>query len=434
MSTSMPLPNVLMPAKPALQPPPGASVPAKQSPAGADSALSFKQSFQNVEPSPKAPAAATAQARPSADSDLASEDTAAESPLVFVQLMGLRQNAAASEAPSALGVAYLTRFAAAMETSGELQQQGGSAHNVELPAAFLDPETVELAAVGVGLIASDAAAPPLSAALTQAASPLNELNLRFNASGADSAASGKLLPPALNLHADLQATTSTNPAVASNPSALLESSSLLASPLQALHKGLPVDFKSLVTESTLAGTAILADTEAASELESHSPLTAAGLQKPGGLALQLEGRTALPMNVAFGTAQWSNALAERTAWMAGQAIHSAEIQLDPPELGPLQIKIQVNQDQASVNFVSANPLVREAVEQTMSRLRELFQSQGMELVDSGVADQQSGKQREQAESGNLSGSLSSSDDEGTTLDGELHNVVTAVPWGVDYYA
>ena len=93
------------------------------------------------------------------------------------------------------------------------------------------------------------------------------------------------------------------------------------------------------------------------------------------------------LQMAFGNAQWSEALAERAAWLASQQIHSAELQLDPPELGPLQVRISVHQDQAVVSFVSANPQVRDALDQSMARLRELLQDQGMQLMDAGVSDQ-----------------------------------------------
>jgi hypothetical protein len=114
--------------------------------------------------------------------------------------------------------------------------------------------------------------------------------------------------------------------------------------------------------------------------------------------------TAMRVQVAFGHARWSEALAERAAWLAGQQIHSAELQLDPPELGPLQVRISVHQDQAVVSFVSANPQVREALDQSMMRLRDLLQEQGMQLVDAGVSDHPQGGDGD-AEGNNASESL-----------------------------
>lgn len=112
-------------------------------------------------------------------------------------------------------------------------------------------------------------------------------------------------------------------------------------------------------------------------------LSKSALEQSSALALNQPMR----LQVAFGNTQWSEALAERAAWLASQQIHSAELQLDPPELGPLQVRISVHQDQAVVSFVSANPQVRDALDQSMARLRELLQDQGMQLVDAGVSDQ-----------------------------------------------
>lgn len=147
-----------------------------------------------------------------------------------------------------------------------------------------------------------------------------------------------------------------------------------AAPMSAL---LSADFELPQTAGGATDPAVL--------IQGKSALTT-GLSAPVEAQLQ----TAMRVQVAFGHAQWSEALAERTAWLAGQQIHSAELQLDPPELGPLQVRISVHQDQASVSFVSANPQVREALDQSMTRLRDLLQEQGMQLVDAGVSDQQRG--------------------------------------------
>ncbi|MGI1677440.1 MAG: flagellar hook-length control protein FliK [Cellvibrionaceae bacterium] len=87
--------------------------------------------------------------------------------------------------------------------------------------------------------------------------------------------------------------------------------------------------------------------------------------------------------------QWSHSVGDKVLRLAAQNIQSAEIQLDPPELGQLQIKINLtlNQEVASVNFVSAHPSVREALDASSARLREMFQQEGMDLVNVGVSDQ-----------------------------------------------
>jgi|GEM_PF-1587772 len=87
---------------------------------------------------------------------------------------------------------------------------------------------------------------------------------------------------------------------------------------------------------------------------------------------------------------WGSAVGERVVWLAGQNNKVAEIQLDPPELGQLQVRVQVSNDQVSLSFNSPHASVRDALEQSMPRLREMFAEQGLQLSDSSVSDQQQG--------------------------------------------
>lgn len=96
-------------------------------------------------------------------------------------------------------------------------------------------------------------------------------------------------------------------------------------------------------------------------------------------------QTTVPVPV--GQPQWPAAIAEKVMWMSAQGLSSAEIHLDPAELGPLQVRVTVNQDQASVAFTSQHAAVREALDQGAFRLREMFNSEGMNLVNVDVSDQ-----------------------------------------------
>jgi len=85
--------------------------------------------------------------------------------------------------------------------------------------------------------------------------------------------------------------------------------------------------------------------------------------------------------------QWSQAVGQRVLWMAAQNLSSAELQLNPPELGPMQVKVSMQNDQISVNFTSAQSVVREALDQGAARLREMFESEGLDLVNVDVSEQ-----------------------------------------------
>ena len=84
--------------------------------------------------------------------------------------------------------------------------------------------------------------------------------------------------------------------------------------------------------------------------------------------------------------QWGTQFEQRMSWLVGQNISRAEIHLNPPELGALQVRIDQRQDTTLVSIVSQNPTTRELLESNASRLKELFSHQGLELLDVEVND------------------------------------------------
>lgn len=134
------------------------------------------------------------------------------------------------------------------------------------------------------------------------------------------------------------------------------------------------------------------------------------------------------------TPSWGQAVGERMIMMAQHGPRSAQIQLDPPELGAMQIRIHVQgQDQVSVSFTSPNPAVREALEQQMPRLREMMAEQGLNLSEGSISDQPgSGQRDEQAgSSGGRSGGYAG---QGGEAEAERSLVGGQVLGLVDYYA
>ncbi|MFT7561680.1 MAG: flagellar hook-length control protein FliK [Flavobacteriales bacterium] len=121
------------------------------------------------------------------------------------------------------------------------------------------------------------------------------------------------------------------------------------------------------------------------------------------------------LNMTFGRAQWNPAVADKVMQMSAKNLSFAEIQLDPPELGQLQVRVNMNAEAVSVSFVTANPQVREALEQGSARLRELFEAEGMNLVDVDV----SGGEEQHAEGSHSNGNSIGGD----TDDGELIDTV-----------
>ncbi|MCP1651255.1 flagellar hook-length control protein FliK [Pseudomonas nitroreducens] len=84
---------------------------------------------------------------------------------------------------------------------------------------------------------------------------------------------------------------------------------------------------------------------------------------------------------------WTDQVVDRVMWMSAQNLKSAEIQMDPADLGRLEVRIHMSAEQTQVNFISANAGVREALDSQQHRLREMFSQQGMGQLDVNVSDQ-----------------------------------------------
>ncbi|OPA99974.1 flagellar hook-length control protein FliK [Pseudomonas fluorescens] len=90
---------------------------------------------------------------------------------------------------------------------------------------------------------------------------------------------------------------------------------------------------------------------------------------------------------------WTEEVVNRVMYLSSANLKSAEIQLQPAELGRLDIKVNMTADQqAQVTFMSGHAVVREALETQSGRLREMFAQQGMGQVDVNVSDQSRGWQ------------------------------------------
>lgn len=83
-------------------------------------------------------------------------------------------------------------------------------------------------------------------------------------------------------------------------------------------------------------------------------------------------------------------LKERINMMVRQNIHVAEIRLDPADLGQMQIRVNLQQEQASVQFIVQQQHAKELLEQQMPRLREMLQQQGIQLGEGNVQQQRHG--------------------------------------------
>ena len=70
----------------------------------------------------------------------------------------------------------------------------------------------------------------------------------------------------------------------------------------------------------------------------------------------------------------------------GAGRQTAELRLDPPDLGPLRVTLSVNDGVASASFVSAHAAVRHAVEAALPQLQQALAQAGLSLGQASVGD------------------------------------------------
>jgi len=154
------------------------------------------------------------------------------------------------------------------------------------------------------------------------------------------------------------------------------------------------------TLSALAGEPAPATRAGAASPAGAAAASPAGAMVPGPLPLPPAApplAQALPgLDTPLADPDWGAAIGARLVWAAARGVQGASIALNPPELGPLTLSLAVNEDEASVSFVSSHAAVRDAIEAALPRLRELFASEGMVLgeVDVSAGDGRAGSGRD----------------------------------------
>lgn len=77
----------------------------------------------------------------------------------------------------------------------------------------------------------------------------------------------------------------------------------------------------------------------------------------------------------------------RLSWLAERNIGHAQIKVAPPELGAVDVRLKIDGHHVHLDFSSPHADVRAALEASLPRLRDMFQAQGMTLVQADVGQQ-----------------------------------------------
>jgi flagellar hook-length control protein FliK len=131
--------------------------------------------------------------------------------------------------------------------------------------------------------------------------------------------------------------------------------------------------------------------------------------------------------------EWAGEVGQRLIMMVSSKLQSAQIQLNPRDMGPIDVKVALQQDQANVVFTSNVVQTREALEQALPKLREMMEQNGVAMGDVDVRDHdarhsQQNQDHDQQRNGNANHDDLSADDNA------VEQVVAQAVGLVDYYA
>jgi flagellar hook-length control protein FliK len=101
------------------------------------------------------------------------------------------------------------------------------------------------------------------------------------------------------------------------------------------------------------------------------------------------GSDPIRLETPVGARGWDQEVGDKLVWMSNRQEQRAELVLNPPQLGRVEVSLSLSGDQTNASFVAVNPAVREALESALPRLREMFAEAGLSLGNTQVGSDSS---------------------------------------------
>ena len=357
-------------------------VPAGAAPPGAGAAPPASPSNQALNGQPAAgalpPAIITGAAAPAADgaapNGTGNPPLAAVGPAIPAAAMTPTQGAAGAATPLAHGGASVNSALAAGPVGGAA---GKSAVATGAPATTSpDGNSQALsAAPGGGPASADAGAAAqtlMAAAITQGTSAPSDPS--FMADGLAAPDTGAAPPgvggpnasPAVAMAASAAQASASSTAVTAATAASIAQAISAAANAGAADK----HAHGSGTDSSLSGTS------------NDGTAGVAQLMTSGASSASTDVSPTATLKVAAGvdTAEFGQGVADRVSLMVDSNLTSAKLQVNPPALGPIEVRIALQGGHAQVWFTSHSAVTRDALESSSPKLREMLGAQGFGQV------------------------------------------------------
>lgn len=253
----------------------------------------------------------------------------------------------------------------------------------QAPAADESTDTTEAVAVAdpaAGMLAMLAAYGQLATARAEPKAELPDTGTDANADAAALQAEGAGKGVTL---ADLAADARTGKALAddtSGTSALQDALAEKASP-----QLLKPDAGATLADRKAGDFAAKLAASAADAAPVAQPVAQPAAQALAATVQAANAAAASALQARVGSSAWEQQLGQKVVWMVAGGDQSASLTLNPPDLGPLQVVLNVSNDSATATFTAHQAETRQAIENALPKLREMMSEAGIMLGDASVS-------------------------------------------------
>jgi hypothetical protein len=178
----------------------------------------------------------------------------------------------------------------------------------------------------------------------------------------------RVRPPPVDVRA--VTTSFASPATGAEPRAAAAPAEVAAPVLRVVQRdGRELTLRPVVAASEAASGTAPADwlPAATSQPAAHAAPTAHAAAAPAQAGLDLS------------SPDWREAFANRIQWLVDHRVGEAHLKLNPPELGAVDVKISLVDDQTFVQLTASTAGARDELSQSLPRLRELLIASGLDL-------------------------------------------------------
>lgn len=135
---------------------------------------------------------------------------------------------------------------------------------------------------------------------------------------------------------------------------------------------------------------------------------------------------------------FTDAVKEKVMVMINQKIQQFDILLDPPEFGNMHVRVNLQGEQAAVNFTVQNQQAKEALEQNMHKLKDMLAEQGVDVGGANVEQQSQQEKNDRDAIGKQNGNQGLMSEQASE-EQNIEQILSAELFdssavGVDYYA